>query len=232
MKFILLILGLVGGSILFIGCSDNVIPDQETRLGFQFFPLEQGLFRIYDVQRVDFTLVGRDTSHFQLKEVVVDSFLNVENDFTYIINREVREDSTFAWELDSVWTARRTEIFAVSVENNVSFIKLVFPVKDSVEWDANSLSARESSLFRFKDAFQSYTLGENIFDNSVTVVLSESQDNLIVRDERTEVYAEGVGLVYRDYTTLNFCAREDCLGQGIIESGQVLRLNIVEYGKE
>lgn len=69
-------------------------------------------------------------------------------------------------------------------------------------------------------------------DNTVTVVQSDFANNLIFRDERSEIYAVGVGMVTKDFTVLNFCARADCLGQDIIESGRIEKMKLTADGTE
>ena len=118
-----------------LGCSEEPLPPQTERVGFDFFPLQTGLFRTYEVEQVEFSVITSDTSRFQLQEVVVDSFLNAENDYSYILHRLTRADEGSEWQLDSVWTTRRTSTLAVVVENNISIIKLVFPVAADKEWD-------------------------------------------------------------------------------------------------
>lgn len=215
-----------------MGCSEEPLPPQTERVGFDYFPLQTGLFRTYDVEQIDFSVITSDTSHFQLKELVVDSFLNAENDYTFILHRLSREDETTEWALDSVWTTRRTSTLAVVVENNVSIIKLVFPVASDKEWDGNSLNSRESEIFQITDLNLPLTLGDTTYNETLTVVQSDIEDNLITQDQREETFVRGIGLVQKDFVTLNFCSRDDCLGQGIIESGQILRYNLIEHGRE
>jgi len=218
--------------LAFMSCNEKTLPPQNERVGFDFFPLETGLFRTYQVEQVDFSLVSSDTTNYQLQEVLVDSFLNVENDYTYILHRLRRPNDSVEWELDSVWTTRRTGSFAVTTENNISIVKLVFPIKRDVEWDGNILSSRTSEIFRYEDVFEPLAIGDTTFESTVKVIQSDLEDNLIMRDEREEIYARGIGLIRKDFVVLNFCAREDCLGQGIIESGQVQKFDLIGYGKD
>ena len=218
--------------LIVLGCSEKILPPQTDRAGFEFFPLQQGLFRTYSVKQIDFTVISSDTNHFQLKEVVVDSFLNVENEYTYILHRFTRDNENFEWELDSVWTARMTSTLVVVVENNIPIIKLVFPVNDSKEWDGNSFNNKPTQIFRITDISVPLAISDTIYNDTATVIQSDIEDNLIIQDERKEVYVKGIGLAHKDFVVLNFCARDDCLGQGIIESGQIKRLDLIDHGKE
>jgi hypothetical protein len=50
-------------------------------------------------------------------------------------------------------------------------------------------------------------------------------------DERRNVYALNVGLVYREIIQLNYCTDDTCLGQQIIEDGMEMKVAIKQYGK-
>ena len=113
---------------MMLSCSEDTIQPPESLPGSNYFKLEKGFYKTYDVELIIFMLVESDTSKFQLWEVVVDSFINSENEATHVLHRFVRPDDLSEWELDSVWTARKSTTTAVVVENNVPIIKMAFPV--------------------------------------------------------------------------------------------------------
>jgi len=125
------------GWILF-SCSDTLEP---SKIGFNYFPLEIGDYRIYQIQQIEYSLfAATDTAHYQLKELVVDTF-STQSELNYILHRFKRDLSTDKWQLDSVWTSRRTQNHAIVVENNISFVKMVFPIRLDKVWDGNLFNA-------------------------------------------------------------------------------------------
>lgn len=222
--------------ILIIGCSESKIDPSNNQLGLEYFPLETGQFRIYDAQEILFTVLGSDTTNFQLKESVVDSFTNVENSFTYIIHRETRLNETEVWQLDSVWTARRTANFAIMVENNRSIVKLVFPIEHGTQWDGNELNGLNEKLFTYDLNIADTTLSENQFSNLSKVIQSDIPENIVNRDERYEIYAENVGLIIKNSINLEFCQSKPdetpCPATKSIESGRIFIATLTSYGKE
>ncbi len=211
-------------------CSSDSIEPDTSRVGFDYFPLETGLFRIYDVEDITFSVLGNDTANFQLKEQVVDSFQNQNGDFTFILHRFSRADDSQPWGLDSVWTARRTPWQAIVVENNVPFIKLSFPIKLDSVWDGNALNIGEKDEYFITELFGSITVNEQ---ELVTIkVNQEEQEDIIAKNTRNETYGKDVGLVAKNKVAIEFCNETDCFGQQIIERGSSLKLTLIEFGKE
>jgi hypothetical protein len=59
------------------------------RLGYEYFPLKNGAFRVYEVEEKVYSLLEPGVSNFQyqLKEEVDGYFINQQNDTTFYINR-------------------------------------------------------------------------------------------------------------------------------------------------
>ena len=112
-------------------------------LGYEYFPLNFGEIRVYEVQKIEHKVAQlSDTTYYQLKEVVGEAFKSGNED-VYPIERYVRENENLAWRLDSVWSARRNAYQAVVVENNISIIKLSFPLEEGRRWDGNAMNYRD-----------------------------------------------------------------------------------------
>ena len=224
---------LVGFLLIFLLCtscdSDTLEPDA-SRLGYNFFPLEKGLFKVYDVEEIQYSVLGFDTTSYQLKELVADSFLNQTATYTYVIHRFSRPGENAPWGLDSVWTARQTPIQAITIENNISFVKLVFPVKEDVVWDGNVLNANETDEYVIRDLNDTRTY--NDVEVRTVSVLQGDEEDLLIRDFREEIFAEHIGLVEKTFIQLAFCNDSECFGQKVIERGRALQLTLIDYGKD
>jgi len=70
------------------------------------------------------------------------------------------------------------------------------------------------------------------FKKTTTVIQEETTDNILFRNIRKEIFAENIGLIYKQATLLNFCADVDCLGQDIIETGIDYKQELIGYGVE
>jgi len=221
--------------LLFIlGCQNNGTEIDESLLGLNYYPVEVGLYRIFDVESINYNLSGiPDTINYQLKEVYSEEFEDLEGGLSYKLERYKRDSLSDDWVIDSVWVARKDIQTATQVENNIPLIKLSFPIEENRIWDANSLNANEPDEYQLIDVNQPVTLKDTVeFPKTSTVIQEETLDNILFRNIRKEIFAEGVGLIYKQLTLLNFCADVDCLGQDIIESGIDYKQELVDYGVE
>jgi hypothetical protein len=89
----------------------------------EYLPLQKGVYQIYDVDSTWYTaLDDEQTIHFQLLTQVVDSFINTENNFTYVIYRYKRSDDSEPWKYSDTWSSRVIIIRAVVSEQNREFV--------------------------------------------------------------------------------------------------------------
>lgn len=222
---------LLGSLLIFCSCSNDEIGPDEDRVGFSYYPLKVGDWRIYQVNQSDYRIIG-DTIEkaFLLREEIVDAFLNAEGDSTYVLHRSVFNTVSDQFELDSVWSVRRTSNHVIVVENNTPYVKLGFPIKDGLSWDGNVLNTLDEETFTMDELGEELTVGDMIFENTLRVVESDIRDTIIRFDQRYDYYSLRVGLVKKRSLILNYCSTVDCLGQGIVESGLDYEQEIVDYG--
>ncbi|MCE7995500.1 MAG: hypothetical protein HEP71_26210 [Roseivirga sp.] len=233
--------------LLFIAsaCGDTTdsIPAIEPDTGKSYYFLEEGQFREYDVYEIRYLAVDiSDTSQYQIREEVKESF--VSNGITSnIIHRFRRENVSQAWELDSVWSARVETDRAVSVENNIPIVKMVFPSVQERKWNGNAFNTRAEDEFRIitfsaaqdeenNTSFQVPIPGSAISFSEVMVVEQHNDEDMITfRDNRVEVYKDSIGLVFKQYDVVKICSRAECLGQELVESGRFYRELLTSEGK-
>src|SRR3990170_7545574 len=126
----ILLLFMVG---LCTGCVKDEIEDPARDAGREYFPLEVGKYITYAVDSIVFDDQQggnkKDTVHFELREQVFDFQVN-NGDTTYYIERSRRNTPFASWQLTDVWTARRTLSEALKSEENLTFRKMSFPLKD------------------------------------------------------------------------------------------------------
>lgn len=216
------------------GTAGETIPAVDPDAGKSYFFLKEGQFREYEVYEIRYLAVDiSDTLSYQLREEVRESFNN-EGSQANIIHRLIRENASQEWELDSVWSARVETDRAISVENNVPIVKIVFPSIRERTWNGNLFNTRSEDEFRVIEfdptqednntSFQVPIPGRAISFSEVLVIeQNEEEDNITFRDNRLEVYKDSVGLVFKQYDVVKICSRPECLGQGLVESGRFYR---------
>lgn len=219
-------------SFIFLSGCDSTIEPDNSGVGFTYFPLEKGLFKVYDSEVIAFTILGFDTTNFQLKEIVADSFLNASNDYTYVLNRYIRITEQDDWEIDSVWSARRTTNQLIVTENNIPYAKLSFPIKNELKWDGNTHNAKAEDLYSMKNIRQEKTINGEMFE-TLTVVQGDEK-TLVKKDERHETYAENVGLVEKTLIKVDYISdsQDAQYGKDIIVGGRSFKLSLIDHGKE
>lgn len=209
-----------------VACEDP--PNRlDTDIGLDYFPLEIGNFKTYDVLNIN---IEKDTINFQLKEVVVDSFALGEGETAFVLHRFSRQQQNLPWDLDSVWTARISRRYAVVVENNIPIAKVHFPISEGLTWDGNSFNSASEAIFEVKSVDQPFQVESQLFNRSLEIIEKNEFDTLIFKDIQQAVYAREVGLIYKRKERIDFCRFVECLGE--IESGTIFEQKLVEHGQE
>ena len=111
------------------------------------------------------------------------------------------------------------------IEENERIIKLKFPVNSYTNWNANVFNS-SSSLECFYEQIHSPKIINGLFFDSTATVNQGSDRNLIRFYKKQEVYAKGIGLVYKYYKDLNI-SNFDTLS---ITTGKELFLRPIQYG--
>jgi len=218
--------------LLLLACSESTIEPDFQRTGEEYFPLEVGNYSIYNVESIEFDILGTiDTAVFQLKSEVVDSFASQNGEITYIIHRHTRNTENDPWEFQSAWSAYLNANQAVLIEENTPFLKITFPIENDRQWDGNRLNTLEQDDYVLDSLGSAYIAPNDTIENTLTIIQSDNQDFIIQQDKRVEIYGLDIGLVYKQSLLLSYCAEQICIGLEEIESGFSYTQKLVEYGE-
>jgi hypothetical protein len=224
----------LAGLVVLSGCGD----EETKRASDQaYFPLQTGFYQVYTVEENVYQELDPPVFNtYELKMEVVDSFANQEGGFTYVIYRSTRETENDPWQFLEAWSARTSAQQAVLTEGNISYVQIAFPAFTNQEWNANSLNSMPADSYTIESAGSSYQLNEQNY-NDALVISQHQQVNELIRDEREEVYARNVGLIYKKRIVLNYCDQDPpppsppCFGQEIIKDGVEYWQVLKEYGQ-
>lgn len=206
------------------------LEDQQTDFGFDFQPLEVGLFWEYEVeQTIIFGENDTETNTFFFRDKIDYSYLSEEGTTVYVILRE-RSENRLNWV--------GVENFALFVRNNAlvrmkdneRVVFLSFPPKLNKSWDSKIYSSHESEEFTI-DLMGSYELKSVNYNEAVRVLHQMDDDKITSRDNRFQVFVKNIGMIEQFSEVLSYCSRNDCLGQLLVDSGEKLHLKIINYGK-
>lgn len=216
---------IISSLLLVLSCEKQ----KEFITGAEYFPLEKGLFWEYDVVEEIYTVSAPARRvNYQIRERIGEK-LNLANESIFKLERYRRNDDISTWKLDSVWTAQLTSTQAIRTENNVSLTKLIFPIREGEKWSNNTVNSSQSITYEYKNTFQKF--GEKYFP---TVRVVEKDDSTAINlNRKYEVYAQNIGLVYKEFASLEYCQKTpSCIGKGEIDFGIRRIFKLKNIGKE
>ncbi len=215
MKIIVIILS----SFLLFACDNlnsNLPPPQD---GGKFFYPSVGQSVIYDVEDTQYELTGKSTiKTYQLKEINVSTFKDAEGKEALRIERYRRENDTQKWTIDSIFIAKKEIDKALKTENNVTYVKISFPIKEGLKWNGNAYNSLGNDTYELKKVNQTFQTNGEKFDHTFSVI-QQNDSTLVDLKRRIEVYAEGIGMIYQEKINVFYCNSGDCLGKGKIDFG-------------
>lgn len=239
--------------LLFLISCDETTENIDIDYGYDYYPVEIGKYIIYDVDSITYdpsanaTLI--DTTSYQAKEEIVDTTLDNEGRTVYVIHYSTRNDANVAWELENVYTTVVTSEWVERTEENLRFVKLLFPQRIADTWDGNRyfveenilVTVRGETLELFKnwnsaiiDKGSSTTIGAFTFDDVLTIRHADNE-NLIERRFVEEKYARTVGLIEKTVMILdtqcggNLSNCTELSWEEKAEKGFILKMKVNNY---
>ncbi len=230
----IIILAVVGA--LFWQCSETKEFNPEES-GTNYFPLQTGTYRIYQVYGAIKSFDG-DSIEFSylLKESVVDSFQNLEGGISFRIERKKKYNENDPWEVDSIWTARVDDKTAVRIEHNVPIVSLTFPLVENKTWDGNKLNGKSEKEFEMINVGESFSDIYRSHEKTVTVIQEYFPDEIVKNISEKEIYSKGLGLVYKENIILIY--KQDKPEENIFYPPQTVDTSLgyyqhlIDYGEE
>ncbi|GAB2784299.1 hypothetical protein HNQ93_002420 [Hymenobacter luteus] len=220
------------------GCENQT--EAAPELGRDYFPLEVGAYRVYDVVDTAYQANVPTVSRFQFKEQVD---AGLEPDATgqpvYRIIRSRRTLPTQAWQVDSVITVTANGRALTEQRNNRRTVELVFPVREGKSWNINAFNTLDTLpvVNRFYvGAGQPFRITRNgqtyEYNQTVTTINDVAQDvNAAYATVLRTTFARGVGPVYR--VRRRFISRCDAIGcnPAFRQQGQSRSEVLIDSGK-
>lgn len=231
------------------GCKNSSVTEDldEVVQGEDYFPLELGKFVSYQVDSTIYDVDGNNTITINttsfVREEVSDTLRDSEGDLIYRIERSEKANIEDPWVIQDIWVAKRTEFQAERVEENLRFIKMIFPLAEEATWDGNLFIDERTiipiageSIEVFKNwnseivlLAQPDNIGGIVFDEVTTISHADSE-NLIELRSVTEKYAKGVGLVDREIRILDTQEIDQTKPWELkAEKGYILKQTIFEH---
>lgn len=187
-------------------------------LGQDYFPTLINHSVTYQIDSIIYNTFTEsvDTNTLQVKEVVVGNGTDLEGRPRTEIARYVRYNTDISWDniIPRIFYTVRTERVAERVEENQRFVKLTFPPLEGAKWAGNEYLDTEDDFWAVFDDWQyeyeqvggQESVNGLNFDNTITVLQNDFA-TLKDRIYGKEIYAKGVGLIYKEFMNLELLAQ-------------------------
>lgn len=201
-------------------------------MGYNYYPGELNSYIIYQVDSIDYDDVIHppDTFRYLLKEKITDQFLDNAGRPTLRIERyhKIYNDTipydSMQWIGPRIWTANKTSTALERKEENIIYLRLVFPVKRGRTWNGNIYNTLGEKEYEVVSADEPGVVNNLSFD-SVAVIKQFENINFIEERYEEERYARNVGLIYKHITSIYHG------GDTTKKVGYKFTQQIVGYGK-
>lgn len=187
-------------SLVFFSCKK----DEKTvtiNYGYNYAGLTVGKYVIYDVDSIFYNVPFGVVANFkfQIKEVVDSKYIDAQGNEAYKIIRYKKDTAVSPdWVHQVVWNAAITNSNFQKVEDNVRFVKLIFPIKNGKKWNGNSMNTLSAWEYEYTSTHQPERIGTTNLDSVITVTqFDDGNEILIQRQFYQEKYAANIGLVYK-----------------------------------
>lgn len=240
-------------SVIFFTSCDKTIENLDIDFGYDYYPLEVGKYIIYDVDSITYdptaTITSIDTTSYQVKEEIVEKTTDNSGRALFVIHYFTRSNSNDIWELENVYSTVKEDRWVERTEDNLRFVKMLFPQKIDSTWNGNRYFAEDGILIEVRgetlEIFKNWSslatgkgdseiIGGLNFDDILTIKHADDE-NLIERRFVEEKYARGIGLVEKTVMILDTqCGGNlsDCIDltwKEKAEKGFILKMFIKEH---
>ncbi len=200
---------------------------------YQYFPLTIGQYQIYEVTESLYN-ISNDPIHskYFLKERISESYESPTSEKIYKIERFKKQTMGQAWKIDSVWTTHLMINKAIRTENNITFVKMFFPIQTSQFWNKNELNSYPEQKIKYENKGEDFKIDTKVYTNTIAVVIKDDS-TLLTKNKNFEIYAPTFGMIYLEKTNLDYCqSSPSCIGKGLIEFGKEQKMKLIEMGIE
>lgn len=226
--YIILPLVLFSTPLFFLACDEETAEPRADK-GYDYFPLaidQEWLFEMDSiVLRPEVGGIFYDSMRLDVREVLVDTLRDQENQLWYRGERYDRRAGSTDWRFRQTFLLGRDDSRALRQEDNLEFVKLVFPLRDNQSWDGHAsfnqyreIEVGGQPVQIFADWNYNYlqigepgTYGDQNYDDQA-LIEGADYENLLNRRLSLEAYVRGLGLVYREMEVFETQCQMCCSG--------------------
>jgi hypothetical protein len=222
-KILQIVINLAILAVMTNSCETHV--GEPVYTGEEYFNLTEGKWVVYQVDSIVYDdFLGEEFVYsYQVKEYNNGLFYDSQGLPKMRIERFIRKETQHNWQIKNIWTAALYTNRAMKTEENVTFVKLSFPLKRNLSWNGNLFNTKAAQLYKITRIHEPYQMPGLEFDSTLTV-LQRDFTTLIGKEYQFEVYATGVGMISKKYIAL------ETEIDGNIIRGVDYSYNLIDYG--
>ena len=243
---------------MFMACPSTT-EDFDLDFGYDYYPIDEGFFWEYQIDSVVYRDLGatRDSTTSFIIEEIVERFIDQTNDTIFRIER------TFRNYLQSIgipvdqWATSRGESFMTRTEENLKFIKMIYPVEVDESWEGNAFIDENTTIVVGGEMLELFIdfdykvisindqeeINGQVYTDVLTIQNADNFDpelpsetqNKLNRRLIIEKYARDIGLIYRRHLIVDTqCLDPSCDDTPWdikAEKGYGMEMFLVNYGR-
>lgn len=236
-------------ALFFWNCSKqtetlNNLPQLST-----YYPLQTGKVFIYrlDSSVIPFSGTELEVRSYHAKDSIADTILDNLGRLSYRVYRFINDTlESGTWQpIATYYITPTANTVEVMDENNLRFVKLAEPLRDDYSWSGNTYIDTKSANtgyqyldgwnYVYQNVGQPYTVLNGTFDHTATILQQDETsppgpfdpNNYQQRNYSVEVYADGVGLIYKEF--LHWTWQTDPPPAGFDSGSYGIKLNLIDF---
>ncbi len=172
-------------------------------IGEDYFGLMPHAWIIYDVDSTVYDDFLGEVFHYQYQVMEVNQgfFTGDTGSESMLIEGFWRKSPQDSWTPKNVWTSKIEQNRALINKENITYVKLAFPLKLHKQWDGNAFNNKTTQNYQITKIHQPLNVGPSNFDSTLRV-LQKDFTTLIGQEFQYEVYAKGLGMIEKHFTEL------------------------------
>lgn len=235
---------LLSVAIITISCNEKEELISAYEESSEYFPTTIGHANEYLVTEITYLDNGQkiDTLKYFLKDEFVSSYFDNQGQEFHIIDRYKRFQNNSEWQYDQSQRATIFDNQAIISEGALQFVKLQLPVNTGREWNGNQyfddnimVNIAGQTIAYYKNWQSKYLAFDPSMDISgrrysdvLTVQIADHENKLEKRFGQ-ELYAAGIGLIYKELIILDTQCFDDCPSIRWEEKAQKGQIFIQQY---
>lgn len=187
-------------------CKDKLLDNTDLKDDFAYFPVDSGRAIIYQVFQLTIDKPSEvfDTLRWEQKEIISGWYIDAANDTIRRVEIYTRPGPGFGWSYVKTKFTAIIGLEALTLEDNIKYIALSFPVSLYKTWDGNrynQLDTLKLYPFQYTSVHFPAIVFQSIFD-SVVCVTQKADSSLIHKDLNIEKYAKKIGLIHKSIVSI------------------------------